>query len=137
MTLSAGPLGVIFCAWGGSRQRNSIAVDTLTVKNARTFEQGPGSHSCLLDHQDRRNDAGRDRRHRHHDVNWDYRAGTALFLGLPVVLVVAQILAKKFYVFLYSATVVASTTFGATMADFADRPLGIDIPAACRYYSSA
>jgi len=39
--------------------------------------------------------------------------------------VVAQIVAKRFHPFLYWATVVASTTFGTTMADFADRSLGI------------
>jgi uncharacterized membrane-anchored protein len=58
-------------------------------------------------------------------LDWGYLAGTALFLGLLVVLVVAQILAKKFQPFLYWATIVASTTFGTTMADFADRSLGI------------
>src|ERR1700719_764560 len=58
-------------------------------------------------------------------LNWGYRAGTALFLALLIVLVVTQILAKRFYVFLYWATIVASTTFGTTMADFADRSLGI------------
>jgi uncharacterized membrane-anchored protein len=57
--------------------------------------------------------------------NWGYLAGTALFLVLLVVLVVAQIVAKKFHPFLYWATIVASTTFGTTMADFADRSLGI------------
>jgi uncharacterized membrane-anchored protein len=40
-------------------------------------------------------------------------------------LVVAQIVAKKFHPSLYWATIVASTTFGTTMADFADRSLGI------------
>ena len=58
-------------------------------------------------------------------LNWGYLAGTALFLGVLVVLVAAQIRAKKFYPFLYWATIVASTTFGTTMADFADRSLGI------------
>ena len=58
-------------------------------------------------------------------LNWGYLAGTALFVGLLVVLVVAQIRAKKFHPFLYWATIVASTTFGTTMADFADRSLGI------------
>ena len=57
--------------------------------------------------------------------NWGYLAGTALFLGFLVVLVIAQIVSKKFYPFLYWATIVASTTFGTTMADFADRSLGI------------
>src|SRR6478672_6275268 len=58
-------------------------------------------------------------------LNWGYLAGTALFLGLLIVLVIAQILAKKFHPLLYWATIVASTTFGTTMADFADRSLGI------------
>ncbi len=58
-------------------------------------------------------------------LNWGYLAGTALFLSLLIVLVVAQILANKFQPFLYWATIVASTTFGTTMADFADRSLGI------------
>jgi len=54
-------------------------------------------------------------------LNWGYLTGTALFLGLLIVLVVAQILANKFHAFLYWATIVAPTTFGTTMADFADR----------------
>jgi uncharacterized membrane-anchored protein len=58
-------------------------------------------------------------------MNWGYLAGTALFLALLVVLVVFQIVAKKFHPFLYWATIIASTTFGTTMADFADRSLGI------------
>ena len=40
-------------------------------------------------------------------------------------LVIAQIVARKFHPFLYWATIVASTTFGTTMADFATRSLGI------------
>jgi len=58
-------------------------------------------------------------------LNWGYLAGTAIFLGLLVMLVIAQILAKKFHPALYWATIIASTTFGTTMADFADRSLGI------------
>jgi uncharacterized membrane-anchored protein len=58
-------------------------------------------------------------------LNWGYLAGTALFLGFLAVLVIAQILAKRFHPFLYWATIIASTTFGTTMADFADRSLGI------------
>src|SRR5260370_30856074 len=57
--------------------------------------------------------------------NWGYLAGTALFFCFLVVLVIAQIVAKKFHPFLYWATIVASTTFGTTMPDFADRSLGI------------
>jgi len=58
-------------------------------------------------------------------LNWGYLAGTVLFLSLLAVLVIWQILAGKFHPFLYWATIVASTTFGTTMADFADRSLGI------------
>src|SRR5271163_183313 len=58
-------------------------------------------------------------------LNWGYLAGTAIFLALLIVLVIAQILAKRFHPVLYWATIVASTTFGTTMADFADRSLGI------------
>jgi len=58
-------------------------------------------------------------------LDWGYLAGTALFLGLLVALVGAQIRATQFRPFLYWATIVASTTFGTTMADFADRSLGI------------
>ena len=58
-------------------------------------------------------------------LNWGYLAGTALFLAALVLLVGLQIIAKKFHPFLYWATIIASTTFGTTMADFADRSLGI------------
>ena len=58
-------------------------------------------------------------------LNWGYLAGTALFLAALIVLVSLQIIAKKFHPFLYWATIIASTTFGTTMADFADRSLGI------------
>jgi uncharacterized membrane-anchored protein len=58
-------------------------------------------------------------------LNWGYLLGTALFLALLVVLVICQIAAKKFHPLLYWATIVASTTAGTTMADFADRSLGI------------
>jgi len=58
-------------------------------------------------------------------LNWGYLVGTMLFLSLLVVFVILQIAAKKFYPYLYWATIVASTTAGTTMADFADRSLGI------------
>jgi uncharacterized membrane-anchored protein len=58
-------------------------------------------------------------------LNWGYLIGSALFLSLLVVMVVLQIAARKFHPFLYWATIVASTTAGTTMADFADRSLGI------------
>ena len=58
-------------------------------------------------------------------LGWGYLAGTALFLGALIILVAAQIAAKRFHPFLYWAAIIASTTFGTTMADFADRSLGI------------
>lgn len=58
-------------------------------------------------------------------LNWGYFAGTCLFLAAMIVLVAAQVRARKFHPALYWATIVASTTFGTTMADFADRSLGI------------
>jgi len=58
-------------------------------------------------------------------LNWGYLAGTAFFLALFIVLVVAQILTKNLRPVVYWATIVAATTFGTAMADFADRSLGI------------
>ncbi len=61
-------------------------------------------------------------------MNLGYLTGTAIFLSALVVLVVFQVIAKKFHSFLYWATIIASTTAGTTMADFADRSLGIGYP---------
>jgi uncharacterized membrane-anchored protein len=58
-------------------------------------------------------------------LNWGYLVGSAMFLTLLVVMVALQVAAKRFHPFLYWATIVASTTAGTTMADFADRSLGI------------
>src|SRR3977135_4073427 len=58
-------------------------------------------------------------------LNWGYLAGTLLFFVALVALVATQIVAKKFHPSLYWATIIASTTFGTTMADFADRSLGV------------
>jgi uncharacterized membrane-anchored protein len=61
-------------------------------------------------------------------MNFGYLVGTAIFATALVVFIVLQIIAKKFHPFLYWATIVASTTAGTTMADFADRSLGIGYP---------
>jgi uncharacterized membrane-anchored protein len=61
-------------------------------------------------------------------TGYGYLIGTAIVLVPFIALVVAQIWAKKFHPFLYWATIVASTTVGTTMADFADRSLGIGYP---------
>jgi uncharacterized membrane-anchored protein len=54
-----------------------------------------------------------------------YLVGTAIFGVALLVLVWAQIGAQKFNPWLYWATIGASTTCGTTLADFADRSLGI------------
>jgi len=61
-------------------------------------------------------------------MNLGYLVGTAIFLAALGVLVVAQIAARRFHPFLYWATIIASTTAGTTMADFADRSLGVGYP---------
>jgi uncharacterized membrane-anchored protein len=63
-----------------------------------------------------------------HPVPYGYLIGTAIFGILLVGFVVAQIRARRFNPWLYWATIVASTTCGTTLADFADRSLGIGYP---------
>lgn len=57
-----------------------------------------------------------------------YLVGTAIFGLLLIVLVWVQIRARRFNAWLYWATIVASTTAGTTLADFATRSLGIGYP---------
>ncbi len=54
-----------------------------------------------------------------------YLVGTAIFGVALIVLVAAQMRARHFHPFLYWATIIASTTAGTTLADFATRSLGI------------
>jgi uncharacterized membrane-anchored protein len=54
-----------------------------------------------------------------------YLAGTAIFAAIFVIAVAAQIRARRFRPFLYWTTIIATTTVGTTLADFADRSLGI------------
>jgi uncharacterized membrane-anchored protein len=63
-----------------------------------------------------------------HPVPNGYLIGTAIFGVLLILFVWAQIRARKFQPWLYWATIVASTTCGTTLADFADRSLGIGYP---------
>lgn len=58
-------------------------------------------------------------------LNWGYLAGTALFMSVLVLLIAIQIRARKFHPLLYWATIIASTTAGTTLADYATRDLGI------------
>ena len=63
-----------------------------------------------------------------HPVPGGYLIGTLMFGLLLMALVFAQIRARGFNPWLYWATIVASTTCGTTLADFADRSLGIGYP---------
>lgn len=58
-------------------------------------------------------------------MNLGYLMGTAIFATALVLLIWWQVAATQFRPFLYWATIIASTTAGTTMADFADRSLGI------------
>ena len=57
-----------------------------------------------------------------------YLVSTAIFLIVLVALVAGQIGAGRFHPFLYWVTIIASTTAGTTMADFATRSLGVGYP---------
>ena len=63
-----------------------------------------------------------------HPMPNGYLIGTAVFGLILISLVWVQIAARKFNPWLYWATIVASTTCGTTLADFADRSLGIGYP---------
>lgn len=54
-----------------------------------------------------------------------YLVGTAIFAVLFAIAVSAQIAARRFLPWLYWLTIVATTTVGTTLADFADRSLGV------------
>lgn len=58
-------------------------------------------------------------------LNLGYATSTIIFFALFAVAVGTQIRAKKFHAFLYWTVIVATTLTGTTMADFADRSLGI------------
>lgn len=54
-----------------------------------------------------------------------YAVSTGVFFAIFLVTSVAQIRARSLHPFLYWSVIVATTTAGTTMADFADRSLGI------------
>jgi uncharacterized membrane-anchored protein len=58
-------------------------------------------------------------------MNLGYLTATAIFAVLFLLTVGAQIVAERFHPFLYWTTIIATTTVGTTLADFADRSLGI------------
>ncbi len=61
-------------------------------------------------------------------MNLGYALSSLLFIGLFFVAVAVQISAKTFHPLLYWVVMIATTTAGTTMADFADRSLGIGYP---------
>ncbi|MBS0521920.1 MAG: hypothetical protein JSR90_24710, partial [Proteobacteria bacterium] len=54
-----------------------------------------------------------------------YAVSSVIFIALFLVAVAVQVRAKAFHPVLYWAVIVATTTAGTTMADFADRSLGV------------
>src|SRR5476649_405293 len=61
-------------------------------------------------------------------LNVGYAISSLIFIGIFVAAVIVQIRAKAFHPFLYWFVIVATTTAGTTMADFADRSLGVGYP---------
>lgn len=58
-------------------------------------------------------------------MNLGYLLSTGIFALVFIGAVIAQIMARRFHPFLYWTTIIASTTVGTTLADYADRSLGI------------
>jgi len=58
-------------------------------------------------------------------MNLGYLVSSGIFAVVFVIAVLAQIRARRFHPLLYWATIIATTTLGTTLADFADRSLGI------------
>ena len=58
-------------------------------------------------------------------MNFGYLLGTGIFAVIFLLAVTAQIRAKGFHPYLYWTTIIATTTVGTTLADYADRSLGI------------
>jgi uncharacterized membrane-anchored protein len=58
-------------------------------------------------------------------MNLGYLVGTGIFGIIFLIAVIVQVSAKKFHPLIYWITIIATTTIGTTMADFADRSLHI------------
>lgn len=58
-------------------------------------------------------------------MNFGYLMSTVIFAALFLAAVIIQIRTKKFHPLIYWATIIATTTVGTTLADYADRSLGI------------
>jgi uncharacterized membrane-anchored protein len=58
-------------------------------------------------------------------MNLGYLVGTGIFAVIFIAAVIVQITAKQFHPVIYWTTIIATTTVGTTLADYADRSLGI------------
>lgn len=58
-------------------------------------------------------------------LNLGYALSSIIFIGILIISIAAQVTVKSFHPFLYWIVMVATTTAGTTIADFADRSLGI------------
>ena len=58
-------------------------------------------------------------------MNLGYLVSSVIFLAIFFLAVFVQIKTRRFHPFIYWTTIIATTTVGTTMADFADRSLGI------------
>jgi uncharacterized membrane-anchored protein len=58
-------------------------------------------------------------------MNLGYLVGTGIFSVIFIIAVIVHVSAKRFHPILYWTTIIATTTVGTTLADFADRSLGI------------
>ncbi|HJT23406.1 MAG TPA: hypothetical protein VJ873_02455, partial [bacterium] len=58
-------------------------------------------------------------------LNLGYLVGTAIFAVVFLVAVIVQVKSPRFHPVIYWITIIATTTVGTTLADFADRSLGI------------
>ena len=64
-------------------------------------------------------------------LNLGYLVSTMIFAVVFLIAVVAQIRAERFNPVIYWVTIIATTTVGTTLADFADRSLGIGYAGGC------
>ena len=69
-------------------------------------------------------------------MNLGYVIASIIFIGIFATVVAAQVTAKSFHPFLYWAVIVATTTLGTTLADFATARSALVMPGALRSCSS-
>ncbi|MDB5873542.1 MAG: putative rane protein [Ramlibacter sp.] len=61
-------------------------------------------------------------------LNLGYVVGSVIFAAIFIALVASQVRSDRFHPYLYWATIVGTTTLGTTVADFADRSVGLGYP---------